>query len=33
MMAIVASSSKDGDSYKGAIGSRLVMDSVQIVPQ
>ncbi|MGO4291443.1 PCMD domain-containing protein [Chitinophaga sp. RAB17] len=33
MMAIVASSSKDGDTYKGAIGSRLVLDSVQIVPQ
>ncbi|RBL90554.1 hypothetical protein DF182_29300 [Chitinophaga flava] len=33
MMAIVASSSKDGDSYKGAIGSRLVLDSIQIVHQ
>lgn len=31
MMAIVASSSKDGDTYKGAIGSRLVLDSLQIV--
>lgn len=33
MMAIVASSSKDGDSYKGAIGSRLVLDSLEIVHQ
>jgi len=33
MMAIVASSSKDGDAYKGAIGSRLVVDSLQIIPQ
>jgi hypothetical protein len=33
MMAIVASSSKDGDTYKGAIGSRLVLDSILIVPQ
>lgn len=33
MLAIVASSSKDGDTYKGAIGSRLVLDSVQIVHQ
>lgn len=32
MMAIVATSSKDGDQYKGAIGSRLVIDSLQIVP-
>ncbi|NML39354.1 hypothetical protein HHL17_19295 [Chitinophaga sp. G-6-1-13] len=31
MMAIVASSSKDGDNYKGAIGSRLVLDSLEIV--
>lgn len=31
MMAIVASSSKDGDTYKGAIGSRLVLDSLEIV--
>ncbi|MBC9933340.1 PCMD domain-containing protein [Chitinophaga qingshengii] len=33
MMAIVASSSKDGDSYKGAIGSRLVLDNLEIVHQ
>ncbi|MBS0029666.1 PCMD domain-containing protein [Chitinophaga sp. 22321] len=33
MMTIVASSSKDGDTYRGAIGSRLVLDSIQIVPQ
>ncbi|MFT3824968.1 MAG: PCMD domain-containing protein [Chitinophagaceae bacterium] len=33
MMAIVASSSKDGDSYKGAINSRLVLDSVSIIHQ
>ncbi|HEY8956646.1 PCMD domain-containing protein [Chitinophaga sp.] len=31
MMAIVASSSKDGDTYKGAIGSRLVLDSLEVV--
>jgi hypothetical protein len=31
MLAIVASSSKDGDLYKGAIGSRLVIDSVNII--
>ncbi|RAJ07014.1 putative glycosyl hydrolase or carbohydrate binding protein [Chitinophaga skermanii] len=30
MVAIVASSSKDGDAYIGAIGSRLVVDSLQI---
>jgi hypothetical protein len=30
-MAIVASSSKDGDTYKGAIGSRLVLDSLEVV--
>ncbi|RPD41768.1 PCMD domain-containing protein [Chitinophaga barathri] len=30
MMAIVASSSKDGDTYRGAIGSRLVLDSLEI---
>ncbi|RFS19077.1 hypothetical protein DVR12_25040 [Chitinophaga silvatica] len=33
MLAIVASSSKDGDSYKGAIGSRLVLDSMQVTHQ
>lgn len=31
MMAIVASSSHDGNEYKGAIGSRLVIDNLQIV--
>ncbi len=31
MMAIVASSSKDGDQYRGAIGSRLVIDSLTII--
>ncbi|WP_126243896.1 PCMD domain-containing protein [Chitinophaga rhizosphaerae] len=31
MMAIVASSSKDGDQYRGAIGSRLVIDSLAII--
>ncbi len=31
MMAIVASSSKDGDQYRGAIGSRLVVDSLAII--
>lgn len=30
MMAIVASSSKNGDTYQGAIGSRLVVDSLRI---
>lgn len=31
MMAIVASSSKNGGSYQGAINSRLVVDSLQII--
>lgn len=31
MMAIVASSSQDGDQYRGAIGSRLVIDSLAII--
>ncbi|WP_160711160.1 PCMD domain-containing protein [Chitinophaga solisilvae] len=31
MLAIVASSSKNGDSYEGAVGSRLVLDSLEIV--
>lgn len=31
MMAIVASSSKDGDQYRGAIGSRLLVDSLSII--
>ncbi|WP_366940998.1 PCMD domain-containing protein [uncultured Chitinophaga sp.] len=30
-MAIVASSSKDGDQYRGAIGSRLLVDSLSII--
>lgn len=33
MVAIVASSSKDGDHYKGAVGSTLVIDSVAIIPK
>lgn len=33
MMAIVMSSSAEGDHYRGAIGSRLVVDSVQIIPK
>lgn len=33
MMAIVASSSSQGDNYMGAIGSRLVVDSLAIVPK
>ncbi|NQD69344.1 hypothetical protein HP439_01230 [Sphingobacterium shayense] len=33
MMAIVASSSKEGNLYKGAIGSKLIVDSLQIVPK
>lgn len=32
MLAIVASSSADGENYRGAIGSRLVVDSLQIIP-
>lgn len=32
MMAIVTSSSAEGDQYRGAIGSRLVVDSLKIVP-
>ncbi|AIM36339.1 hypothetical protein KO02_06215 [Sphingobacterium sp. ML3W] len=32
MMAIVTSSSAEGDQYRGAIGSRLVVDSLSIVP-
>lgn len=31
MMAIVASSSKNGDTYRGAIGSRLVVDKLRII--
>ncbi|PTS93597.1 hypothetical protein DBR11_24970 [Pedobacter sp. HMWF019] len=33
MLAIVASSSKDGDHYKGAIGSRLVVDHLAVIPK
>lgn len=33
MLAIVASSSVDGDLYRGAIGSRLVVDSLRIIAQ
>lgn len=33
MMAIVASSSADGNEYKGAIGSRLVVDSLRVIPK
>ncbi|MGN6439288.1 MAG: PCMD domain-containing protein [Agriterribacter sp.] len=33
MLAIVASSSSEGDRYRGAIGSRLVVDSLSILPQ
>ncbi|HVI48558.1 MAG TPA: PCMD domain-containing protein [Chitinophaga sp.] len=31
MMAIVASSSKDGNYYRGAVGSRLLLDNIEIV--
>jgi len=31
MVAIVASSSHEGDQYRGAIGSRLVVDSLRII--
>lgn len=33
MLAIVASSSADGNNYSGAIGSRLVVDSLSIIPK
>lgn len=33
MLAIVASSSADGGSYRGAIGSKLIVDSLRIIPQ
>lgn len=33
MLAIVASSSSEGDHYRGAIGSRLVVDSLSILPR
>lgn len=31
MIAIIASSSKDGDHYRGAVGSKLVLDNIEIV--
>lgn len=33
MLTIVTSSSKDGDHYKGALGSRLVVDDLSIIPK
>ena len=33
LLTIVASSSKEGDHYKGALGSRLVVDSLFIIPK
>lgn len=33
MVAIVASSSADGNEYRGAIGSRLVVDSLRVIPR
>ncbi|MFD1768340.1 PCMD domain-containing protein [Sphingobacterium suaedae] len=33
MMAIVASSSAEGNQYRGAVGSKLVVDSLRIVPK
>jgi hypothetical protein len=33
MLAIVVSSSTQGDRYRGAVGSRLVVDSLRIIPQ
>lgn len=33
MMAIVASSSSEGDHYRGAIGSKLIVDSLAVVPK
>ena len=33
MLAIVASSSADGNNYSGAIGSKLVVDSLRIIPK
>lgn len=33
MLAIVASSSSEGDLYRGAIGSKLIVDSLNIVAQ
>lgn len=31
MMAIVCSSSKDGDKFKGAVNSTLIVDELEIV--
>ncbi|WP_316824149.1 PCMD domain-containing protein [Pedobacter miscanthi] len=33
MMAIVTSSSKEGDHYRGALGSRLVVDHLAVIPK
>lgn len=33
LITIVASSSKEGDQYRGAIGSKLVVDSLAIIPK
>lgn len=33
MMAIVVSSSAEGDQYRGAIGSKLIVDGLSIVPK
>lgn len=33
LLAIVASSSADGDHYRGAIGSTLIVDSLRIIPE
>jgi len=33
MMTIVASSSKEGDRYRGALGSRLVVDNLAVIPK
>lgn len=33
MLAIIASSSKEGDHYRGAVGSKLILDNVEIVHQ
>jgi hypothetical protein len=33
MVAIVLSSSKEGDRYRGAIGSTLIVDSLRVIPK
>ncbi len=33
MLAIVASSSYQGDQYRGAVGSELIIDSLRIIPE